>query len=91
MKTLSVEEAAKNFSTLLEKVERDRTEVTLVRNRRKVARIVPEEEGLPASKMFADLGGVIDKETGAALAKNVAALRKRKTGRLNELRNPWAS
>jgi hypothetical protein len=91
MKTLSIEEAARDFTNVLDEVERNQTEVSLVRNHHKVARIVPETIGLSALEMLSDLGGTLDKKSGAALARNVAANRKRKGGRLSELRNPWAS
>ena len=38
MKTLSVTEAARNFSAVLDGVEREQEEVVLVRNRRKITR-----------------------------------------------------
>src|SRR5439155_8507011 len=42
MKTLSVTEVARNFRAVLDSVERDQEEIVLVRNRRQIARLVPE-------------------------------------------------
>jgi len=42
MKTLSVTEVARNFSAVLDTLERDQEEIVLVRNRRQIARLVPE-------------------------------------------------
>jgi len=39
MKTLSVTEVARNFSAVLDGVEREQEEVVLVRNRRQIARL----------------------------------------------------
>ncbi|PYR67973.1 MAG: type II toxin-antitoxin system Phd/YefM family antitoxin, partial [Acidobacteria bacterium] len=38
MKTLSVTEVARNFSAVIDEVERDQEEIVLVRNHRQVAR-----------------------------------------------------
>jgi prevent-host-death family protein len=42
MKTLSVTEVARNFRKVLDAVEHDQEEILLVRNRKQVARLVPE-------------------------------------------------
>ena len=42
MKTLSVTEVARNFSAVVDSLERDQEEIVLVRNRRQEARLVPE-------------------------------------------------
>ena len=39
---LTVSEVARHFSSVLDEIERDRQEIILVRNRRQVARLVPE-------------------------------------------------
>ena len=89
MKTRSVTDVARNFSAVLDEVERDQEEILLVRNRRHVARLVPEAPYQDALSVFADLYRTRDEKTAAALAAAVRAGRKRR-GRVSELRNPWA-
>jgi hypothetical protein len=55
MKTLSVTEVARNFSAVLDSVERKQEEIVLVRNRREVARLVPEPQRQDALEVFGDL------------------------------------
>ena len=42
MKTLTATDVARNFRSVLDAVEREQEEVVVVRNRRQVARLVPE-------------------------------------------------
>jgi prevent-host-death family protein len=90
MKTLSVTEVARNFSAVLDRVERDQEEIVLVRNRRHVARLVPEAPSQDALEVFGDLHRVLDDATAEALSAAVSSVRKRRRGRVSELRNPWA-
>lgn len=89
MKTLSVTDVARNFSAVLDALERDQEEVILVRNQRQVARLVPEAPQQDALTMFGDLYRTLDDETADALSAALAANRKRRRGRVSELRNPW--
>ena len=89
MKTLSVTEVARNFSSVLDAVERDQEEIVLVRNRRQVARLVPEAPHQDALSVFGDLYRTLDDETADALLTAIAGHRKRRRGRVSELRNPW--
>ncbi|MCK6501383.1 MAG: type II toxin-antitoxin system Phd/YefM family antitoxin [Nitrospira sp.] len=90
MKTLSVTEVARNFSTVIDRVEHRQEEILLVRNRRRVARLVPEPPHQTALEVFGDLYRTLDEQTAAALTAQVSAARKRRRGRLSELTNPWA-
>ena len=89
MKTLSVTEVARNFSAVLDRLERDQEEIVLVRNQREIARLVPEAPRRTALEVFGDLYRTLDEETAEALAKAVGSARKRRRGRVSELRNPW--
>ena len=89
MKTRSVTDVARNFSAVLDALERDREEVVLVRNRRQIARLVPETPPQDALSVFGDLYRTLD-ETAEALAAAIASSRKRRRGRVSELRDPWA-
>ena len=90
MKTLSVTDVARNFSAVLDALERDEEEIVLVRNQRHVARLIPEAPRQDALSVFGDLYRTLDNETAQALSAVVASHRKRRRGRLSELRNPWA-
>lgn len=90
MKTLSVTEVARNFSAVLDAVERDQEEIVLVRNRRHIARLVPEAPQQDALSVFGDLYRTLDDETAGALSTAMASHRKSRRGRLSELRDPWA-
>ena len=90
MKTLSVTEVARNFSAVLDSVEREQEEIVLVRNRRQVARLVPEPPRQDALEVFGDLFRTLDDRTADALTRAISAGRKTGRGRVSELRNPWA-
>ena len=86
---LSVTEVARNFRRVLDSVEHGQEEIVLVRNRRRVARLVPEAPAENALEVFGDLYRTLDDRTADALSNAVSALQKRRTGRVSELRNPW--
>lgn len=90
MKTLSVTEVARNFSAVLDELERDQEEIVLVRNSRQVARLVPEAPQQDALSVLGDLYRTLDDKTADALSAAVASRRKSRRGRLSEMRNPWA-
>jgi prevent-host-death family protein len=90
MKTLSATDVARNFSAVLDRIERDQEEVILVRNRRPVARLVPEPPAADALSVLGDLYRTLDDDTADQLASALRRARTRTRGRLSELRNPWA-
>jgi antitoxin (DNA-binding transcriptional repressor) of toxin-antitoxin stability system len=90
MKTLSVTEVARNFSAVLDAVERNQEEIVLVRNRRHVARLVPEAPLHDALSVFGDLYRTLDDKTAEALSKAIVSYRKSRRGRVSEMREPWA-
>ena len=71
VKTLSVREVAKHFSSVLESVEQDQEEIVLVRKHRQIARLVPEPE--------------LDDETAEALVRAVNGARNGKRTKLGNL------
>ena len=91
MKTLSVTEVARNFSAVLDDVEREQEEVVLVRNRRQIARLIPEPPAHTAIEVLGDLYRTLDDGTADALAAAIGSAKKGRRGTLEELRNPWAS
>lgn len=90
VKTLSATEVARNFSAVLDAVERDQEEIVLVRNERVIARLMPEPPRQDALNVFGDLYRTLDDKTADELAAGIAAQRKRRRGRVSELRDPWA-
>jgi prevent-host-death family protein len=90
VKTLSVTDVARNFSAVLDAVERDQEEVVLVRNQRHVARLVPEAPRQDALSVFGDLYRTLDDQTAEALSAAIASNRKSRRGRVAELPDPWA-
>ena len=91
MKTLSVTEVARNFSNVLDMVERDHEEIVLIRNQRQIARLIPEPPSQDALAVLGDLHRTLDDDTADALGAAVMETRKGRRGRLDELRNPWDS
>jgi PHD/YefM family antitoxin component YafN of YafNO toxin-antitoxin module len=90
VKTLSVTDVARNFSAVLDDLERDQEEVVLVRNQRQIARLIPEAPHHDALSVFGDLYRTLDDETAEALSAAIASYRKGRRGRVSELRDPWA-
>jgi len=91
MKTLTVTEVARNFSAVLDDVERDQKEVLLVRNHRRIARLVPEPPAQTALEVLGDLYRTLDDDTADALSAAVHRSRKGVRQTLQSLRNPWDS
>ena len=91
MKTLNVTEVARNFSRVLDDIQREQEEVVLIRNHRQVARLVPEPPGQTADEILGDLYRKLDDATTEALTRALAEARRSKGGTLSELRNPWES
>ena len=89
MKILSVTEVARNFSAIMDDVERDREEIILVRDRKTVARLVPEVPAQNALEVLGDLCGTLDDKAADALTAAIRRSRKGKGKNLRSLRNPW--
>lgn len=83
-------EVARNFSAVLDAVERRQEEIVLVRNRRPIARLVPEAPAQDAQAVLGDLYRTLDDGTAEALVAAIGSRRRSRRGRVNELRNPWA-
>ena len=88
MKILSITEAARNFSAVMDDVERDREEIILVRDRKTIARLVPELPAQNALEVLGDLYGTLDDKTADALTKAIRRSRKGKGKSIGNLRNP---
>ncbi|HEX4087026.1 MAG TPA: hypothetical protein VHY22_19080 [Chthoniobacteraceae bacterium] len=88
---MTVTEVARNFSSVMDGVESEQEEIVLVRNQKPVARLVPEPPDMTALEVLGDLYRTLDDETAESLAKAIKSARKSGRGKLNDLRNPWAS
>jgi antitoxin (DNA-binding transcriptional repressor) of toxin-antitoxin stability system len=91
MKTMTVTEVSRNFRHVMDGVEQKGVEVLLVRNRKAIARLIPEPSSQTALEVLGDLYRTLDTDTGETLEASVRAARKKPGGTLAELRNPWAS
>ena len=91
MKTLTVTEVARNFSAVMDEVERDQEEIILVRNHKTIARLVPESAAQNALEVLGDLYRTLDDKTADALVQAIGVARKVDGNTLNALRNPWGS
>lgn len=89
MKTLTVTEVARNFSSVMDGVESEQEEIVLVRNRKPIARLVPEPQAQNALEVLGDLYRTLDDDTANALAEAIHSGKKTRRGTLNALRNPW--
>lgn len=90
MKVMTVTTVARQFSEVIDSVERDQTEIVLMRNERPVARLIPESPRQNALAVFGDLYRTLDDRTADALTRAIASNRTRRGGRLSDLRDPWA-
>ena len=89
MKTVTVSELARNLSAVLDRVEREQEELVLVRNHRRIARLVPEPPAQNALEMFSDIYGTLDDSTASSLAEALRSPRRGKRGTIGGLRDPW--
>jgi antitoxin (DNA-binding transcriptional repressor) of toxin-antitoxin stability system len=91
MKTMTVTEVARNFSSVMDGVESEQEEIILLRNNRPVGRLVPEPPEKTALEVLGDLYRTLDDKTADALAEAIKSTRKGKGATLKGLRNPWVS
>jgi antitoxin (DNA-binding transcriptional repressor) of toxin-antitoxin stability system len=91
MKTMTVTDVARNFSSVMDGVESEQEEIILIRNHKPIARLVPEPPEMTALEVLGDLYRTLDDGTADALAEAIKSARKGNQGTLDSLRNPWAS
>lgn len=89
MKTLNVTEVARNFSSVMDRVESGQEEIVLIRNHKAIARLVPEPPAQNALEVFGDLYRKLDDATADALSKAIKGSKASGRGTLKELRNSW--
>ena len=87
MKILTATEISRNFSRILDELERGGEEIVIVRGKNPVARMVPGAPRLNALEALADLYHTIEDAEGSAWLKDMKdADRPVK----KEMRDPWA-
>src|SRR5438445_1573138 len=91
MKTLSVTHAARNFSRMLDQVERNQEEIVLVRNRRRIARLIPEPPDQNALEVMGDLYRTLTDADADSLLRSIERFRNKKNAKVSALKNPWVS
>jgi antitoxin (DNA-binding transcriptional repressor) of toxin-antitoxin stability system len=91
MKTLTVTEVARNFSAVIDGVERDQEEIVLKRNQKTIARLVPESPAQNALEVLGDLYRTLDDKTAEALVNAMGRSSKGRGKSIKSLRNPWDS
>jgi antitoxin (DNA-binding transcriptional repressor) of toxin-antitoxin stability system len=80
MKTMTITEVARNFNVVIDRVISEQEEIILIRNRKPVARLVPEPQNATALEVLGDLASTLDDETADALTE---ALRKKSPSNAN--------
>jgi antitoxin (DNA-binding transcriptional repressor) of toxin-antitoxin stability system len=87
MKMLTATEVSRNFSRILDELERGGEEIVIVRGRHPVAKMVPGAPRLTALEALGDLHRTLDDAEGRAwLEDMVGADRPLR----QEVRDPWA-
>ena len=86
MITMSETELARNFSHVLDRMGHTSEVVTIIRNTREVARLVPGASVVTAMEAFSDIVGAISAEEGEAWIGDCAKMDRTL---VEELRDPW--
>jgi antitoxin (DNA-binding transcriptional repressor) of toxin-antitoxin stability system len=87
MKTMTATEVSRNFSRVLDTLERGDEEIVVLRGRHPVARMVPGAPRMTALEALGDLYRTLDDAEGEAWLEDMAGT-DRRLGR--EVRDPWA-
>jgi antitoxin (DNA-binding transcriptional repressor) of toxin-antitoxin stability system len=86
MKTVTDTQLAQNLGSILDRLEHEGGEVVIVRNRRRIARLVPDTPGMTAGEAFADLYGILPEGEGDAWLRDAREMDRPLD---KELRDPW--
>ncbi|NTV15324.1 MAG: type II toxin-antitoxin system Phd/YefM family antitoxin [Desulfobulbaceae bacterium] len=87
MRTVTATELARNFRTMLDRVEFKHEELIVIRNNHQVARIVPGPASMTALEAMADLYRTLPEEAAQGWLDDS----RQAKGLLDEVRDPWAS
>ena len=86
MRTITATEASRNFSHLLDLMERGEEEIVITRNRHPVARLLPGGARMTALEAFVDLYRTLDDEEGEAWLNDMKTIDRTLT---EEMSDPW--
>lgn len=87
MKILTATEVSRNFSRVLDELERGEGEIIVMRGKHPVARMIPGSRRLTALETLADLYHILHDAEGEAWLRDTAKA-DRPAGK--EMRDPWA-
>ncbi|MBM4039421.1 MAG: hypothetical protein FJ290_12990 [Planctomycetes bacterium] len=86
MTVITAEEFARDVEGVLERCEREKDEVAIMRNEKLVARLVPGGRLITLGEAIDRLGGTLTYEEGEALLRDI----KEMNAHLDqEIRDPW--
>ncbi len=88
MTTVTATELARNFRSMLDKVEFKHEELVVIRNNHEVARIIPAPARMTALEAMADIYRTLPEDAGEDWLKDG---RKIETKSAGKVRDPWAS
>lgn len=87
MKTMTATEVSRNFSRVLDTLERGDEEIVILRGRHPVARMVPGAPRMTALEALGDLHRTLDDAEGETWLADMAGADRRLR---REVRDPWA-
>ena len=84
---MTATELARNLSRVLDRLEHESEEITVIRNKHTIAHIVPGTPVMTAMEAFSDLVGAISEDDGEAWIRDCESIHN---SMKDELRDPWA-
>lgn len=88
MHIVTATELARNFSSMLDKVEFKHEELVVVRNNHEVARVIPAPARMNALEAMTDIYRTLPEDAAAGWLKDSRNVGKQLK---DEVRDPWAS
>ena len=90
MHAVSATEFARNFSQMLDQVEHQGVSITIMRNRRQIATVVPQLKRQSAMEAFGDLYRPLEGTVNDDWMADVAQIDQSLKGKLTDkARDPW--
>jgi len=86
MRTMTATDIVRNFRHVLDGIEHSTEEITIIRNNRPVARILPGAPHMTALEALSDLYHTIETDEGEHWLKDSARINRCISGKV---RNPW--
>jgi antitoxin (DNA-binding transcriptional repressor) of toxin-antitoxin stability system len=87
MTTMTVTDFARHLSQVFDRLEYGGEEITLVRHRHAVAKLIPGAPAMSALEAFADLYGIMPEDEGLSWIHDSAGVDRSINDK--ELRDPW--